>query len=83
MDADEPRKFRKPAGQYLGPPDMGEGGWGEGGWAREILCGEGVGEGDKRRFSLEKRSERPWPPWGRGEYPNRQSSRAAALNQKL
>ena len=28
--------------------------------------GRGLGEG-KRRFSLEKRSERPWPLWGRGE----------------
>ena len=27
----------------------------------------GVGGGEKRRFSLEKRSERPWPLWGRGE----------------
>ena len=35
-------------------------GWG---WPGEILGGEG----DKQRFSLEKRSERPWPPWGRGE----------------
>ena len=27
---------------------------------------KGLG-GEKRRFSLEKRSERPWPLWGRGE----------------
>ena len=51
----------------LGPADMGWGGWG-GGWAGKILVGEGVGGGEKRRFSLEKRSERPWPLWGRGEF---------------
>ena len=30
--------------------------------------GGGVGGGEKRRLSLEKRSERPWPLWGRGEF---------------
>ena len=51
LDADKPRKFQ-------GPPDRI-------GWGGKILVG-GLG-GEKRRFSLEKRSERPWPLWGRGE----------------
>ena len=44
--------------KFQGPPDriLGQPTW-VGGWGRE-----------KRRFSLEKRSERPWPLWGRGEY---------------
>ena len=45
----------RPAGQ---PADIGDGGLG-GGWAAEILGGG---------KAKEKRSGRPWPPWGRGEY---------------
>ena len=66
LDADEPRKFQGPPDRILGPADMGGG---VGGAAPgKILVGEGVGGGEKRRFSLEKRSERPWPLWGRGEF---------------
>ena len=64
LDADEPRKFQGPPDRILGQPT-----WvgGRGGRAGKILVGKGVGGGEKRRFSLEKRSERPWPLWGRGE----------------
>ena len=55
LDADEPRKFQGPPDKILGQPT-----WvGGGGGAGKILVGG--------RFSLEKRSERPWPLWGRGE----------------
>ena len=46
-------KISSPPDRILGPADMGGGG------GDKILVG--------RRFSLEKRSERPWPLWGRGE----------------
>ena len=61
LDADEPRKFQGPPDRILGQPT-----WVGGGRPGKILVGEGGGE--KRRFSLEKRSERPWPLWGRGEF---------------
>ena len=54
-----------PAGQDFGPADMGGGGGGGG--PIKFWLGRGGG-GEKRRFSLEKRSERPWPLWGRGEF---------------
>ena len=53
LDTNEPRKFCSPPGQQT--------------WVR----GGGRPKKNKfwvRRFSLEKRSERPWPPWGRGEF---------------
>ena len=74
LDADEPRKFQGPPDRILGPADMGGGGGG--GAARQNF--EGVGGGEKGRFSLEKRSERPWPLWGRGEFFARQMMCASA-----
>ena len=46
-------KISRPAGQDFGPADMGGGGGGR--------ASKQVGGG------VEKRSERPWPLWGRGE----------------